>query len=116
MEDDIFELIRGLYVQWFGHEGHHFERGNGIGDIWCTSCDAVLVDPTTDWNAMGRLIAAVSARGWMVEMCYYPNGNGRAWASVSHIVSGVRIPFGDSADTLPLAVCRAVDQIPESQL
>lgn len=105
MDADIFELNKRLYVRWLEHED----------DVLGLESPEAFVrygmaDLTTDWNAMGELIAVVAAKGWEVQTCSYVTG--KAYASVCRYAPRPRREFIGFEDTLPLAVCRAVDQIP----
>lgn len=113
MEADIFELNKRLYVRWLGHEGDELglEARETFGRYG-------MADLTTDWNAMGELIAVVlgDPRIGSVEMDVLKDPP-CSWAAITdhELRSTGWSAQVDGEGTLPLAVCRAVDQIPEAR-
>lgn len=116
METDSVEMVIGLYQRWLGHEGHELVPDDEDEDegFWCRTCLKQwppvinhLQNLRTDWNAMGRLIAAVEdATGYEVTM-------GGARGKKHAAIWGPHPIAYQQDDTLPIAVCRAVDQIPK---
>lgn len=114
MEADIFEMVVGLYRRWLGHEGHDIiGPPDTNGQLFCRACGRVLSDLTTDWNAMGRLMKAVHGANWTVETGSYPEGSHDCWVYLSYGFGDERRHVEMEDPSLPLAVCRAVAQIPE---
>lgn len=113
MEADIFELNKRLYVRWLDHEDDVLGLESPESFVRYG-----MADLTTDANATLRLIAAVlrDPRVGSVEMDVLKDPP-YSWVSIRDAElrgTGWSVTV-DGEGTLPLAVCRAVDQIPEEQ-